>query len=316
MHVLVSDPIHAEGIERLEAEGYEVEQAYELSDDALLDHLADVDALIVRSATNVTEAQLDVASRLRVIARAGIGVDNIDIEAATARGIQVVNAPMGGVHAVAEHTLALAFALVRDLPATDRDTRAGKWPKPGYTGTELSDKTLGIIGFGRIGSEVARRASALGVEVIAFDPYIEDVEREGNEVELVSFEACLDRADIVTIHTPLTEDTRGKFDREVLHQLGGSYLINCARGGIVDEHALAELLEMGHIEGAAIDVFEDEPLGEDHPLCQLDNVILTPHIAGSSDRAQRTIARSVATQVIAALRDEPIDHPVNHPSST
>lgn len=316
MHVLVSDPIHEVGLELLREGGYTVELGYDLDDAALGEQLEGVHALIVRSATTVTEAHLDNAPELRIIARAGIGVDNVDIDAATERGIQVVNAPTGGVQAVAEHTLALAFALVRDLPATDRSTRVGAWPKAGYAGGELTGKTLGIIGLGRIGTAVAKRAMTLGLEVIAYDPFVAAGELEGLDVELAPLKVCLDRGDIVTIHTPLTDETRGMFDEGLLRHLEGGYLINCARGGIVDEVALAKLLAAGHLEGAALDVFEDEPLSADHPLCEQDRAILTPHIAGSSERAQRTIARSVASQVIAALEGASVDHPVNQPMTT
>ncbi|MFW6152985.1 MAG: hydroxyacid dehydrogenase [Halobacteriota archaeon] len=311
MRVLVTDPIDEIGIDRLREAGFTVDLAFDLDDGALEPALSGADALVVRSATTVSGEVLDAVDELRIIARAGIGVDNIDVEAATRNGVQVVNAPTGGVDAVAEHTIALAYALVREIPRLDRQTRDGDWPKGSYAGNELVEQTLGIIGIGRIGSAVAETASALGLDIVGYDPHIVE---DDLDIELVDFDTCLRRADIVTVHAPLTEATAGMIDASALATLGDGYVINCARGGIIDETALVEALETGSLRGAALDVFEDEPISSDDPLCGNDRTILTPHVAGSSDRAQRTIAREVADQVIDALEGRPVEHPVNDPA--
>lgn len=309
MRVLVTDPIHDSGLQRLDEVGFDVVQAYDVAELADAPDINEVDAVIVRSGTTVSATAIANASRLKVIARAGIGVDNIDLEAATDAGVIVINAPEGGVGAVAEHTLALAFALVRELPRLDRETRAGRWPKESFVGDQLTDKTIGVIGLGRIGTAVAESALALGVDVVGFDPFVSTPPQDA--IDLVDLDALLDRADLVTVHTPLTPDTRGLIGAAELDMLAGGYLINCARGGIVDESALVDALESGQLAGAALDVYETEPVAEDHPLTACERAILTPHVASTSARAQETIATSVAEGVINALRDESVSHVVN-----
>lgn len=313
MHVVITDPIDRVGIDRLEAAGFTVEDATHLQGDRLDARIAAANALIVRSATTVSADRIAAASDLEVIARAGIGVDNIDIDAATTHGVAVVNAPTGGVNAVAEHTIAMAYALVRELPWTDRETRAGGWPKAEYEGSELVALTLGIVGVGRIGRAVARKAAALGVGVVGHDPHVDQAELGDLEIDLVSLEECLDRADIVTVHTPLTDGTVGLIDRAALNHLTDGYLINCARGGIVDESALVTALEDGTLSGAALDVFAREPLEADEPVTRPERLLLTPHVAGSSDQARRTIAESVADQLIAINAGDPPTHLINEP---
>lgn len=311
MRVVVCDPIHEAGIKELEAAGMDLEQAAEYDESDLDAAIARANALIVRSGTSVTAERIEAADELQIIARAGIGVDNIDLEAATKTGVQVVNAPTGGVGAVTEHTTAMAYAMIRELPWTDRRTKAGEWPKGTYDGSELRGSTLGIVGLGNIGQSVAKRAITLDVEVIGYDPYVRQAVVDDLGIDLVSLDSCFEQADIVTVHTPLTPETEGLIDEEILDNLEDGYLINCSRGGVVDEEALVEALSSGHIAGAAIDVFADEPLEADHPLTDCERVLLTPHVAGTSDRAQQTIAESVARQIIAVAAGEAVDHPVN-----
>ncbi len=314
MHVVIADPIHEVGVKRLESAGFEVRDATDLSGEQLDTAISKADALIVRSATEVTAARIAEAPSLKVIARAGIGVDNIDLSTATSAGVQVVNAPTGGVDAVTEHTFAMAYALVRALPWTDQQTKSGKWPKSTYDGGELIDCTFGVVGFGRIGRSVAERAIQLGIKVLVTDPHIRGNALEEIGATKVALEECAKRADILSIHTPLTEDTSGMIDERILNLLEGGYLINVSRGGIVDEEALVSALEREQLAGAGIDVFEDEPLEAAHPLTTCERILLTPHIAGTSDRAQRTISESVADQIIAVNNDEPVVHPVNNPT--
>lgn len=314
MRVVVCDPIHEVGLDALRNAGMDLELASEYDETDLDAAIARAEALIVRSGTTVTAARIEAADELQVIARAGIGVDNIDLEAASDAGVQVVNAPTGGVGAVTEHTIALAYALVRELAWTDRQTRDGEWPKGEYDGDELRGSTLGIIGLGNIGQSVAKRAAQLGLDIVGYDPYVSDEVVEELEIARCDFETCFDLADIVTVHTPLTPETEGLVDATAFEHLGNGYLINCSRGGVVDEDALVESLESGQLAGAAVDVYEEEPIDADHPLAACERTLLTPHIAGTSDRAQRTIATSVAEQIIAVTRGDAVEHPVNEPA--
>ena len=314
MKVLVTDPIADAGLERLRAADLEVVEAYDLEGDALLDAVADASALVVRSGTDVSAALLDAAEELVIVGRAGIGVDNIDVDAATDRGVVVANAPEGNVRAAAEHTVAMTFATARSIPQAHARLRAGEWAKGDYLGTELSGKTLGVVGLGRVGQEVARKFDALGMEVVAYDPYIAAERAQQLGAELVPFEACLDRADVLTVHTPLTPETEGLVGAAELERLGGGYVINCARGGIVDEAALAAAVEDGPLAGAAVDVFTEEPVPADHPLLAVEDVVVTPHLGASTEAAQEQVATSIADQVVAALRGEPVANALNAPS--
>ncbi|MFB6092668.1 MAG: phosphoglycerate dehydrogenase, partial [Haloquadratum sp.] len=246
--------------------------------------------------------------------RAGIGVDNIDIDAATEHGVIVANAPEGNVRAAAEHTVAMSFAAARSIPQAHARLKGGEWAKSDYLGTELNGKTLGIVGLGRVGQEVAKRLDGLGMNLVAFDPYISEERADRLGAELVEFEECLTRADFLTVHTPLTPETEGMISTDELELMGGGYLINCARGGVVDEEALAAAVEGGTLDGAAVDVFADEPVSSDNPLLDVDEVVVTPHLGASTEAAQENVATSIADQVDAAFAGEPVMNALNAPS--
>ncbi|WP_430504168.1 phosphoglycerate dehydrogenase [Haloparvum sp. PAK95] len=315
MKVLVTDPIADAGLDRLREAGYDVETNYEAEGDDLLDAVADANALIVRSGTQVDEAVFEAAEDLVIVGRAGIGVDNIDIEAATSHGVIVANAPEGNVRAAAEHTVAMTFATARSIPQAHARLKGGEWAKSDYLGTEVNNKTLGIVGLGRVGQEVAKRLDSLGMNLVVFDPYISEERAAQLGAELVEdLHEMLGQADFATIHTPLLPETEGMIGEEELAQLEGGYLINCARGGIVDEAALAEAVADGVLEGAALDSFETEPLPEDSPLLDVDDVVVTPHLGASTEAAQENVATDTADAVIAAFRDEPVLNALNAPS--
>jgi len=315
MKVLVTDPIADAGLSVLREAGHEVETAYDVEGAALREAVADANALIVRSGTEVTEAVLEAAPDLVIVGRAGIGVDNIDLEAATQHGVIVANAPQGNVRAAAEHTVAMTFAAARSIPQAHIRLRGGEWAKGDFLGTEVNNKTLGVVGFGRVGQEVAKRLGHLGMDVVTYDPYISE-ERAGQiGAELVEdLDALLDRTDFLTIHTPLTPETEHMIGEAELAQLEGGYVINCARGGIIDEPALAEAVEDGVLAGAAIDVFGEEPVSPDNPLLSVDDVVVTPHLGASTEAAQENVAVSTAEQVLAAFEDQPVTNALNAPS--
>ncbi|WP_372913083.1 phosphoglycerate dehydrogenase [Salinigranum sp.] len=314
MKVLITDPIADAGIQRLREAGHEVVTDYDVEGDALLDAVSDANALVVRSGTEVTEAVFEAAPGLVIVGRAGIGVDNIDIDAATDHGVVVANAPEGNVRAAAEHTVAMAFATARSIPQAHQRLKAGEWAKGDYLGTELNGKTLGIVGLGRVGQEVAKRLDSLGMNLVAYDPYIGEERADRLGAELVEFEECLERADFLTVHTPLTPETEGLISTDELELMGGGYLVNCARGGVVDEAALAAAVENGTLDGAAIDVFKSEPVDADNPLLTVDDVIVTPHLGAATEAAQENVATSIADQVMAAFADEPVVNALNAPS--
>jgi D-3-phosphoglycerate dehydrogenase len=311
--VLICDPIAKEGVDLLQEAGLVVEERLGLSPQELAQVVPPYVALIVRSQTRVTREAIEAGTNLQVIGRAGTGVDNIDVEAATERGIIVVNAPTGNIVSAAEHTIALMLALARKIPQADASLRQGRWERGRFMGVEMRGKTLGIIGLGQVGSEVARRARGLEMRVIAHDPYISAERARILGVELVSLEELLHRADFITIHTPLTDSTKGLIGEEELRMMKPTArLINTARGGIVDEEALVRALKEGWIAGAALDVFSQEPLTQ-HPLFGLDNVVLTPHLGASTAEAQERVAVDVAEQVLAVLRGQPARYAVNAP---
>ncbi|MFC7167216.1 phosphoglycerate dehydrogenase [Halospeciosus flavus] len=314
MKVLVTDPIADAGLDRLREDGHEVVTAYEVEGDALLDAVADADALIVRSGTEVTEEVFDHAPDLQIVGRAGIGVDNIDIDAATDHGVIVANAPEGNVRAAAEHTVAMAFATARSIPQAHDRLKAGEWAKGDFLGTEVNGKTLGIVGLGRVGQEVAKRLGSLGMDLVAYDPYISEERAEQIGADLVDLDDCLDRADFLTVHVPLTDETENLISEEELAQLEGGYVVNCARGGVVDEPALAGAVEDGVLQGAAIDVFAEEPLPEDSPLLDVEDIVVTPHLGASTAQAQEHVAVTTAEQILAAFADEPVLNALNAPS--
>ncbi|PSP53268.1 phosphoglycerate dehydrogenase, partial [Halobacteriales archaeon QH_7_68_42] len=315
MKILVTDPIAEAGLDCLREAGHTVETAYDVRGDALLEAVADANALVVRSGTDVTEAVFEAAPDLEIVGRAGIGVDNIDIDAATDHGVIVANAPQGNVRAAAEHSVAMAFATARSIPQAHQRLRAGEWAKGEFLGTELTGKTLGIVGFGRVGQEVGKRLSNLGMDLVTYDPYISEERADQFGAELVeSLEACLSRADFITVHTPLTDETENMIGEAELAELEGGYVVNCARGGIVDEPALAEAVEDGVLEGAAVDVFAEEPVDLDNPLLDVEDVIVTPHLGASTEAAQENVATSITDQILAAFAGEPVVNALNAPS--
>lgn len=302
MKVLINDAIDEAGVKILKDEGFDVE-VQELSPEELLERIGEYDALIVRSRTKVTREVVERGVNLKVIGRAGVGVDNIDVKAATERGIKVVNAPIASTNSVAELTIGHMIAMLRWIPEATSSMKAGRWEKKRFMGEELQGKTLGLVGSGRIGTEVAKRAQAFGMRTIAYDPYLPKEIAERNGIELLdSLEELLEQSDVVSVHAALTEETYHMLNYEKLkHMKRGSYIVNCARGGIIDEEALYRLLKEGHLAGAALDVYEREPPGE-NPLFELPNVSLTPHIGASTREAQRRAAEIIAEQVALVLK--------------
>lgn len=315
MRVLVCDPVAQEGIDFLRQQpGMEVEARPKISPEELAKIIGDYHALVVRSETKVTKDILEQAVNLKVIGRAGVGVDNIDVEAATARGIVVVNAPAGNTIAAAEHTMGLMLALARNIPQACRAMKDGVWDRQRFMGVELRQKVLGILGLGKIGSEVARRARAMEMQVLAYDPYVTAERAQHLGVELVKLDRLLAEADFITVHLPLTPETRYLIGKDEISRMKkGVRLLNVARGGIIDEKALYEALVNGHVAGAALDVFEKEP-ATDNPLVALDQVIATPHLGASTTEAQVGVALEVAREVIHALAGEPVMNAVNIPA--
>lgn len=313
--VLVTDNVAREGVAVLNrAPNITADVRDKLTPEELLEVIPQYDGLIVRSATKVTAEVLARGTRLKVVGRAGVGVDNIDVAEATKRGIIVVNAPGGNTIAATEHTLALMLALARNVPQADARLKSGVWDKKSFVGVELRNKVLGVLGLGRIGSAVAKRAQAFEMTVIAYDPYITEERARELGVELRPFEEVLRRADFLTIHMPLTKETHHLLDARAFALMkDGARLINCARGGIVDENALYEALKSGKLGGAALDVFENEPLTSS-PLFELPNVIVTPHLGASTREAQVSVAVDVAQEVVAALRGELVRNAVNIPA--
>jgi D-3-phosphoglycerate dehydrogenase len=315
MKVLISDPLARQGIEILEREDdIQVDVETELSHEELIDRIPDYDALIVRSSTKVTAEVIEAASRLRVIGRAGVGVDNIDVNAATRKGIVVLNTPSANTISAAEHTIAMILALSRNIHLASESLRRGEWNRKRFTGVEVFNKILGVIGLGRIGTEVVKRAQGLGMRVLAFDPYLSKEGAERLKVQLVSLEQLLRESDYITLHTPLTPETKRMIGRKEFAMMkDGVRIINCARGGIIDEEALYEALTGGKVAGAALDVFENEPPSPDNPILKLDNVLVTPHLGAATREAQVNVAVDVCTQVLKALRGEMVVSAVNLP---
>ncbi|MEM9294143.1 MAG: phosphoglycerate dehydrogenase [Acidobacteriota bacterium] len=302
MHrILISDPLHPSGIEALGANGAEVRLLAPEEKSRLAEILPDYDALVVRSGTQVTAELLDAGKNLRVVGRAGIGVDNVDVAAATERGILVVNAPTANMMSATEHTFALLLALARNVASADAVMKKGVWDRKSFVGMELQGKTIGLVGFGRIGQRVARRARGFEMRVLAYDPYLEPAVAEREGVELLSLDELLSQVDVVSLHTPLTEATRNILSGDRLRQLKkGAVVVNCGRGGTLDEDTLLELLNDGHIRGAALDVFTNEP-PESFDLILHPKVVATPHIGAQTQEAQLRIAADTAEMVLKAL---------------
>ena len=314
--VLISDALSPAAVQIFKDRGIDVTFDPNLGKDKdkLAAIIGDFDGLAIRSATKATAKLLESAPNLKVIGRAGIGVDNVDIPAATAKGIIVMNTPFGNSITTAEHAIALMFALAREIPAADVSTQAGKWEKNRFMGVELEAKTLGVIGAGNIGSIVIRKAIGVGMKVIAFDPYLSPERAVSMGVEKVDLDTLLARADFITLHVPMTEQTKNILSREALAKTKkGVRIINCARGGLVDEAALAELLKSKHVAGAAFDVFSVEAAAT-NPLFGLDNVICTPHLGASTNEAQENVALQVAEQMSDYLLTGGVTNAVNFPS--
>ena len=312
--VLISDRLSPKAVEAFKQRGIQVDVKIGLEKDELAKIIGNYDGLAVRSATKVSAKLLEKAPRLKVIGRAGIGIDNIDLAAATEKGVIVMNAPMGNSITTAEHTIAMMMALARDIPQADRSTQAGKWEKNLFMGVELTNKTLGIIGCGNVGSLVALRAIGLKMKVIAYDPFLTNDRASSLGIEKVELEDLFQRSDIITLHTPLTPKTKYIINDKTLALMKkNARLINCARGELIDEEALKKAILSGHIGGAALDVFSKEP-AKDNILFGLDEVICTPHLGASTTEAQEKVALQIAEQISAYLNEGVISHALNMPS--
>ncbi len=312
--VLISDKMDPKAAEIFRARGVDVDEKPGLTKEELADIIGEYDGLAIRSSTKVTPTILEAAANLKVIGRAGIGVDNIDVPAASAKGVVVMNTPFGNSITTAEHAIALMFALARQLPEADLSTQAGKWEKSKFMGVELTHKTLGLIGAGNIGSIVADRARGLKMKVVAYDPFLTEERAVELGVEKVELDDLLARADFITLHTPLTDQTRGILSKEALAKTKrGVRIINCARGGLIDEVGLKEALESGQVAGAALDVFAEEPATA-NPLFGTPGLISTPHLGASTSEAQVNVAIQVAEQMADFLLEGGVANALNMPS--
>ena len=312
MKILVADGVSPKGIEILQDAGFDVVVRDQLPAEELLEIIPEFDGLIVRSASKVTKDVIERAKNLKIIGRAGVGTDNIDLNAATAKGIIVVNSPGGNTIAATEHTMGMMLAMARNIAKANETLQQGQWNRKLYTGVELRGKTLGIIGLGRIGSGVASRALAFEMNVIGYDPFVNAERAEAIGIKIVSLEELIKESDFITVHMPLTPKTKDLINEENIYNTKkGVRLINCARGGIINEKALADAIKAGHVAGAAIDVFESEPLSVDHPLVGLDGVTLTPHLGASTIEAQVGVSVDVAEGIVEALNGNPISTAVN-----
>jgi D-3-phosphoglycerate dehydrogenase len=311
MNILITDPIEEQAVEIFRKEGFRVDVRLNLSPEEIKEHIGAYDALIVRSGTKVTAEVIQAGKNLKIIGRAGTGVDNIDVDAATRRGIIVMNTPGGNTISTAEHTISMMLALARNIPQADASVKQGKWERKKYVGTELAGKTLGVVGLGKVGKEVAKRGQAFEMKVIAYDPLIAREVANKFNIELVDFDTVVKRSDFISIHTPLTEETENLFNKKTFTLCKkGVRIVNCARGGIVNEEDLLQALNDGIVAGAALDVFVNEPPGQ-HPLLQHPNVIVTPHLGASTEEAQEKVAIQIAQQVVDALRGKEIAGGVN-----
>ncbi len=312
--VLISDKLSERAVGVFGERGIDVDFDPGLASEALLERIGEYDGLAVRSATRVTSSVIEAGRRLRVIGRAGIGVDNIDVPAASARGVVVMNTPFGNSVTTAEHAIGLMFALARQIPAADRETQSGAWNRAKFLGTELAGKTLGIVGCGNVGSVVADRAQGLKMKVLVHDPYLPAERAERLGVARVALDELLEKADVISLHVPLTDRTRGIVDARALAKTRpGVRIVNCARGELVDAGALADALTSGHVGGVAVDVYPEEPPG-DYPLFGMEGVIATPHLGASTAEAQENVAIQIAGQMSDYLLDGAVLHAVNMPS--
>jgi D-3-phosphoglycerate dehydrogenase len=301
MRVLVSDSLAEEGVRRLES-GAEVDVITNLSQEELVNKIKDYDALVIRSGTKVTAEVINAAEKLKVIGRAGVGVDNVDVGAATKKGIIVLNAPGGNTISAAEHTIAMMLAVSRNIPQANAALHKGEWNRKKYTGVEFFNKTLGIVGLGRVGAEVAMRMKAFGMQILTYDPFVTEARADQLGVKIASLEEVLKNSDFITVHTPLTNDTRNLIDEDEFNIMRpGVRIVNCARGGIINEAALARAVADGKVGGAAIDVFTKEP-PTGNPLLEQEKIITTPHLGASTAEAQINVALAVADQILAIFK--------------
>src|SRR5271168_3606140 len=312
--VLIADKLSPAALAIFQERGVDVDVKTGLSKEELLQIAADYDGIAIRSATKITAEVIKAAKKLKVVGRAGIGVDNVDIPAATAAGVIVMNTPFGNSITTAEHAIALMMALARELPAANASTHAGKWEKNRFMGVELYGKTLGLIGAGNIGSIVADRAKGLKMKVVAYDPFLSPDRAQDLGIEKVELNDLLARADFITLHTPLTNETRGIISADAINRMKkGVRIVNCARGGLIDEAALKAALDSGHVAGAALDVFEEEP-AKTNALFGSDKVVATPHLGASTSEAQENVALQVAEQISDYLLTGAITNALNMPS--
>ncbi|MGI6225830.1 MAG: phosphoglycerate dehydrogenase [Peptococcales bacterium] len=314
MKILVCDPISDEGLELLyKTPGLEITTKYKCTEEELIEMVPEYHAILVRSSTKITAPIIENAKELKVIGRAGVGVDNIDVDAATLKGIVVVNAPEGNTIAATEHTMAMMLAVARSIPQANYKLRNGEWDRKTFMGVELRNRTLGIIGLGKIGSQVAKRATAFEMKVVGYDPYISRARAEQLGVEIVDLKTLYAVSDFITVHLPKTEETKNMLNKEAFALMkDGVRIINCARGGVIDEEALLEAINNKKVAGAALDVFSKEPNVES-PLVQLPQVVTTPHLGASTEEAQLNVAQDVAEEVLRVLQGEPVKNAVNIP---
>ncbi|MBV9462928.1 MAG: phosphoglycerate dehydrogenase [Verrucomicrobiae bacterium] len=316
INILIAEPIAQRGIELLSRnDRFQVDVKLNLKPDELEKIIGDYDVLLVRSQTKVNAALLAKAGKLRAIGRAGVGVDNVDVEAATARGIIVMNTPAGNTISTCEHAFSMLLSLARNIPQAHSSMKAGKWERKSFEGVEVYSKTLGIVGMGRIGSEVARRAIAFGMRVLAYDPFLSLHRAKSLQVELVELDEIYARSDFITIHVPATDETRNMIGAEQFKKMKkGVRIVNCARGGIINEKELADAIRSGQVAGAALDVYEKEPPPADLPLRDLQQVVMTPHLGASTMEAQESVGVEIAEAVSELLLESTVRNAVNVPN--
>jgi D-3-phosphoglycerate dehydrogenase / 2-oxoglutarate reductase len=315
--ILISDKLSEEGLAILREGGddFEVVCDFEISHEDLVKKIVDFDALVVRSRTTASADVIEAGDRLKVIGRAGVGLDNVDIPAATQRGVIVMNTPGGNTVSTAEHACALMIALSKNLAETTASMKSGKWEKKRFKGSELRGKVLGLVGMGRIGTIVAQRMQSFGLRVLAYDPYKTEAAIRDLDCEPATVDEIIEQADFITLHTPKTDETANIISAERIAKMKkGARLINCARGGLIDEEALAKAVEGGHLAGAALDVYSEEPPPADHPILALPNVVLSPHLGAATTEAQEQVAIDVARQIVDVLKGGPVINAVNYPA--